>query len=648
MSVKLPNSTRVLGSTRFLVPAFLIVGTVGLLLSLLVENPFAFLYPSALLGGVFAYLIFRDTTTELPHVSKHGTKALLLCYVLVLGAIPQLYLMGGGERTPLVLASTFLLYGVVATGILLDIDATLGGVLIVIAGIVQRTTGYYSSSLYVGQDIYGHVRRTSGIMSSGQLSGIGPTKYFYSPFYHILVGWSSLLMGGSLKNTIFLVISTAVTVIPIIVIYFIGRESIGSRAGLMASLLYCAGDFSVGWGIHLIPTSLGVVFFSIALLAAMKYEGILGRGAPDRYLFLFTLFLLFVGLTHQLSLFVTFFIVVSTYTARSLYESEISRSIFNIILTSGVVVYVNFVITRFGGPSGESSFFDFVLGNLVGSIVETETTTRLKSPLPDDPSISAVGSEGLGLVHVLGSGLLLLFGITGAMIWLERDRNVTGSNEAFVLGGAAGIPLIVTLAGPIFSIRNILPFRWFVFIYVPLSLLAGYGVISGIGGIVGRFERGHITLVVVVVILLLTPYFTLMGGNFIAAKDGALFDESPGAERLSTTETERALYTHVADHGADSKVIRSDVRARSPLRHLGAQSRTLYIRYGEPNSLPGGSYIVNRRYLRTEHAQYRIVYSESVYRVYGAFPVDEIADRRVSKTYDTGKDDLLLISRDPA
>jgi hypothetical protein len=53
---------------------------------------------------------------------------------------------------------------------------------------------------------------------------------------------------------------------------------------------------------------------------------------------------------------------------------------------------------------------------------------------------------------------------------------------------------------------------------------------------------------------------------------------------------------------------------------------------------------VNRAYLRSKHAQYGIRYEGSTFRVSGAFPVDEVRDRRIAEVYDAGEDELLIIS----
>ena len=54
----------------------------------------------------------------------------------------------------------------------------------------------------------------------------------------------------------------------------------------------------------------------------------------------------------------------------------------------------------------------------------------------------------------------------------------TNSRNGFILSVAAALPLIVTLNGPAFEIRDLLLSRWFTFIYFSLLILASYGFVT--------------------------------------------------------------------------------------------------------------------------------------------------------------------------
>jgi hypothetical protein len=135
-----------------------------------------------------------------------------------------------------------------------------------------------------------------------------------------------------------------------------------------------------------------------------------------------------------------------------------------------------------------------------------------------------------------------------------------------------------------------------------------------------------------------------MIGNFAAAQDGPYFDDDPGAQRLSTTDSELALYSHHAEYRLEKRTTLADVRADPPLGHVGVNARRPVIEYGDPNTVSENSYFVNRGYFRSKHAQYRIRFEGSTFRVYGAFPVNGVRDQRIAVVYDAGEDELFVIS----
>jgi hypothetical protein len=387
------------------------------------------------------------------------------------------------------------------------------------------------------------------------------------------------------------------------------------------------------------------LYFALTIFVAFKYIGILrGKANSERHLVLYTLFLIAINFTHQLSLFVTITVLGAAFFGKALYDSKITSRIIILSLVSGLILYLNFTLTRYGGPISETTFFDKVVGGFTISILGTSVDARVRRPLPDDPSLSLVGANGLGIVHVVGSAMLLAFGILGVLLWCCQSKKIRNPHNGFILGVASGIPLAITLAGPVFGLRNLLPFRWFVFLYLPLAILAAYGLLSIIEYFVDIVGGNPRLMASVLILILCLPLFTFMIGNFAAAQDGPYFDDDPGAQRLSTTDSELALYSHHAEYGLENRTTLADVRAQSPLGHVGVNTKRPVIEYGDPNTISENSYLVNRAYLRSKHAQYQIRYEGSTFRVYGAFPVDEVRDQRIAVVYDTGGDEILVIS----
>ena len=656
MSIQLPHHTKLIASSRILVPLFLLVSLIGIALGFLLENPYTKLFPVSLLAGTLLFILLhrnqQDVDFDAP--SNRLSKMVLISYVVAIGITTHIYLDAGFQRSIYVFAGITLLYVLSFLSIISCRPSYISLGVIICTGIFQRAAGYYASTLYSGIDIYSHVEFTSGVITAESLAGMGQTKYFYAPVYHLLAGWSSLLLDIPLRHALFLVVSVAVTVLPSLVVYLLGTRVLDRTTGLIAALLLVGSDFLVQWGIRPIPTSLGVVFSGFAVLATLDYLGMDSHTSRtnSRKLILLGLFLVVLSFLHQFSLFVTVILLGAILLGIALYDSSLSTTSFNLSIVTGLILFLNFTITKYAGPGTDESFHDVVLRNFVFTILQTsadaringDSTTGVVPIFPSDPAITRPGAEGLSVPHVLGSSILLTFGILGVLLLVDQSRRTERSRWGFAVGMAAGVSLLITLIGPVFGIRSLIPFRWFAFIYLPLSLLAAHGFwrLLRWGG--RRTRRQHLLVVAGMGMLVCTPYFLFMAGNFAAAPDGPLFEDDPGAQRLSTTDSELALYSHHAEYGLENRTTLADVRAQPPLGHVGVKARSPVVEYGDPNTVSENSYLVNRAYLRSKHAQYRIRYEGSTFRVYGAFPVNEVRDQRISAVYDAGEDELLIIS----
>ena len=656
MSIQLPPHTKLITNTRLLVPLFLLVSLIGLALGFLFENIYAKLFPASLLAGTLLFILLprNRQNVDFNETFHKFFQAILISYVVVIGITTHIYLDAGFQRSIYVFAGITLLYVLSFLTIISCRTSFISLGLIICTGIFQRATGYYASKLYIGVDIYNHVEFTSGVITAGSLTGMGQTKYFYAPVYHLLAGWSSLLLDIPLRHTLFLVVSVAVTVIPTLVVYLLGTRVVDRTTGLIAALFLVGSDFLVNWGIRSSPTSLGVVFSGFAVLATLDYlwvDSRMSRTDPRKLLIL-VLFLVVLNFLHQFSLFVTVILLSSVLLGIAFYDSSLSTASFNLSIITGLILFMNFTITKYAGPGTDESFHDVVLRNFVFTILQTsayarldpDSTTGVVPTFPSDPAITRLGAEGLSVSHVFGSSILLTFGILGVLLLVDQSRRTGRSRWGFAIGMAAGVSLLITLIGPVFGIRNLLPFRWFAFIYLPLSILAAHGFWSLLRWGGRRTRRQHLLVIAGVGILFCAPYFLFMSGNFAGAPDGPLFDDDPGAERLSTTDSELALYSHHAKYGLENRTTLADKRAQPPLGHVGVITRSPTIDYGNPNTISENSYLVNRAYLRSKHAQYRIRYEGSTFRVSGGFPVHEVRDKRRAVVYDAGEDELQIIS----
>lgn len=625
-------------SIRFLAPAFLLVGLVGLAFSTIVQNPYTITYPSALLAGTGVFLLLRrNEAVSLPRGTSQQVKLVGILYVWTAIALVGSYYLAGFQRTLPVFGLTFTLYILTAVVCVLKPSPVLGLGLLSVSGLFNRLTAYYTSSLYTGVDVFGHIAHVQGIIASGSLAPLANDKYLYAPVYHLSVAMSQLVVGTPLRDANALVVTTVVTVVPVLVVYLLVRRFWGVRVALVGGLLYVSSDFAIEWGIRTIPTSVGIVFYGLALVVLLRYL------VDERKKDLVLLGLLFASLTltHQLSLVITTVMIATVAGVKTFYTGRLHRQSRNVVLLAGTAVFMDFTVTRYTGTN--ESFFDIVLNIFIIRALEAGFATRSDFTLPDDPAIFPTGAGALSLPLVAGSGVLLALGITGALFWLDSQQRPLARFFGVALGGITGIGLVIALAGPVVGFRNLLPFRWFAYIYIPLAALAGPGLFY-----LAQRIRSHGTTASVVALCLLIGlcggYVVLMGATASAGPDGALFSDAPGAERLNVQADERALYEHTAEYSGAEGTVLSDQRALRILTgYHGIEARQITIEYGNPQSITQPALLVDREYLRTPQAQYTIHVDDQIRGVHGPFPVEELEATTRLIVYHSGEQRLQLI-----
>ncbi|OIB56113.1 hypothetical protein BBD46_19700 [Natrialba sp. SSL1] len=543
------------------------------------------------------------------------------------------YYTAGFWRTDRVFHLTFLLYVVAGTYAFVRPNPRSVLPVIAIAGFANRAMGYFASEKYVGVDIYSHSEWASSIATEGSLEPLFTSKYYYAPLYHIQSSIGELILGVPTKTAIAMAVMVSVTFVPLLGIYVLTSRFWGSRIGLFAGLLYIASDQAIQWGVHLIPTSLGIVFFTIVLLSIFAYI----LSGDKRQFGILAATLGALVLTHQISLFVSIVAVVAITGAVVIYQMRITMQSATIGLVSGFVAFLDFVTTRFGGPQGEASFLDIVLGNVASSVLTAGTETQ---PEVYDPSISPGRATVMSNMHYLGPSLLLVLAIVGALYWLHSRRDSNNTLVAFSIGICVTVLFGFTLVLPMVGTRDLLPGRWWGFLYIGLAIFAAPGLIYLSSRV--RFSGDQMGPHLATVLVLLLLIVALMTGAPNASQDNPYMDDSVGAERLGVTEQEVAITEHTENVRTEEIQVESDFRF--PYYY---QTETVQMDHSNPNSIASGTpkLILNRAYMSKHQAQYFVSIGEDQRRVPGGVPIDQLPPDYRSTVYDNGRDTLLWVSR---
>lgn len=485
--------------------------------------------------------------TELPRLGTVFAKLSAAAVALgIAGLLLLTYL--SGTRTPAFL----LLSGVVASIILVQSLFTrtaefrpwvLLGEITALA-IVVRFAGLYTTPGFIGIDSWTHITEYSAaILEAGSLSAISDVKYVAAPFYHLLVVVATEFLGVSMRNALFLTVGTVMAVCSVLV-YSISRFFVTERWAVFAVGLYAVGDHVVRWGMHLIPTSLGLAFF-LGLVYGLVRVFHLDASKLDYGLVLF--FGVAIILTHQVSAFVALVVLLAAAAASLLFSYDVlprtgwsdahatnPRNLLAVVGAYTVVLVVNWLLTPISGTS-----FVARMAVLV-QVTLAQSAGFLNLASGGESTAVAAGSQGalapyVPYVNELGFFLLFFLTVFGSLVVLNRSR----LRESGVTLIAATVGMMVfAYVLPVFGIRTFLPGRWIAFMYVPMVVVGTVGLYA-----LSRALPARGVVAALVVLALVFPGAMLVADK--ATMDNPVFDDHN--VRYSNTESELAALETIAE-----------------------------------------------------------------------------------------------------
>lgn len=476
----------------------------------------------------------------LPVASFVGLSAMVLVATFAGQRSLHFYLIGG-------LVGTTILAQVLFTRAS-DFRPTLLLAQILSLTLVVRFGALYTTPGFIGIDIWTHMSYLAEpIYNQGSLSPISTDKHYAAPFYHLLVVTTAHLLDVSLREALILSIGVAVP-FSILFIYATTKLLVPVRWAVFATMLYSIGDYFIEWGIHLIPTSHGLVFFLGMLYSLLRIMQIEYNMRDFALLVLFTVAII---LTHQVSTFIMLVVIGAGLLAQFLLRLDIFNhnpldpDVFrtmNPVNLIGLLVFDVGLITFMWSltPYNGDSFLETVLIYLGETLKSSAGFLNLASDQSTEEAASAAAAAGptqmqilANYVDTLGFLLLLCLAIVGCVYVLRRQ---CAKHSVFTLLIATVIMLFFVLGLPLFGIRNFIPQRWFAFLYAPMAILSAIGV---------RFLSGHLNRKVFIVALLL--FSAVFPATMVMSSNGTL--DSPvftdERERLSYTEPELAAVSTI-------------------------------------------------------------------------------------------------------
>lgn len=490
----------------------------------------------------------RETIYEYPSFSQLVAQVLpSICFVLMAAMIA--IALHASERSRLF----YVLSGITGTLIMLqilfvddeDLLPSLLLVQVIALAFVIRLTAVYTTPTYIGIDIWTHMTQLArGVFEQHSLSAMNGNKHIAAPLFHLLVASSAMLYDVSLRNALYLSIGL---VMPMAILFVYGATKllVPVRWAVLAAMLYSLGDYFIEWGIHLIPTSHGLLFF-IAIVYALLRIMRLEYNARDFGLLVFLS--IAIILTHQVSTFIMLVVIFSGLLAQFVLKLDIFQTTarrpgvyrkLEPVNLAGLLAFDIGLITFMWSftPYNGNSFLETVSLYFEQTLISSAGLLHLASGNSQFITLSAPTLLQNIETYIDASGFLILFALAtvGCLYVLRRKRI---SHSVFTLLFATLVMTAFTLGLPMFGIRNFIPQRWFAFLYAPMAILGAMGV----GYLVHNLNR-NVVVTALVVLALVYPSVMVISSH--GTLDSPFFPQDQ--ERLTYTESEIAAVHTIAD-----------------------------------------------------------------------------------------------------
>jgi hypothetical protein len=185
---------------------------------------------------------------------------------------------------------------------------------IVILSLVIRGGIYFNYPSIMGYDAYFHTKIADIIMLTGSVPPFEISdKYVYAPIVHTLIASMGLVCQIPVKCAVFLSIGVG-SVISTLFLYIIGKNIAGPQIGLLAALLANLTNDLIVRGITNITADSLVICYLLVMLY-LVFADTIHIDLRDSLLILFSLLLV---ITHQLSTFVVFLILLTLISSQAI------------------------------------------------------------------------------------------------------------------------------------------------------------------------------------------------------------------------------------------------------------------------------------------------------------------------------------------
>ncbi|WP_197052482.1 hypothetical protein [Halobellus rufus] len=409
-------------------------------------------------------------------------------------------------------------------------------------------------------------------------------------------------------------------------------------AGLAVTLLLTSSEF-IFYGVQPQPTLMGLLLFIIFLYSLSAYF----TSGLSKYLPILGISFIAILLAHQIT---PFIVVISTLciflgVAVSMWKFSTTKIVMKsaYVCLSLYILYITYFSTmKYLGPNSSRTFFEFAVNRIYTTLL-VDSAKRPEIALDiSELGFAVTGAPSHSIITVFGTAVLFALATTGSVTLLRGNNH-----QSTLIALGTGIPIAVlsgfTFVAPLVDADLFISTRWLPFLYVVLVIPGGLGVSILYTGIISKSSKSNIGIAVLILILI--PYITVMGGTDRGAPDGPL-SNAPTDERFTIEQSEEQMIDFVVRY-ANSRVLYGDNRIIPIFERkygLNASAQRLEYQSGELVVNMRSGLHISREYIYTESNLILLQYNDAEVTIRGPFPKESIPVRSQSSIYTNGKDTI--------
>lgn len=327
-----------------------------------------------------------------------------------------------------------------------------------------------------GGDYWVHMVANEFLANGGVLSEISQLgsnllKESSFPIMHIGPAISKIITDLPIKEASAVSILIPITVLTICV-YLVTRELFGHKAGLLAMLLLMICDYIVRWSFSMVTTTYGLCIYFIIIFCIVK---VYLNKEKQRWTLLSIVFVFIIVITHAISSYIlltTLLIFISGSIIHAfLYNHKLDKTPIFLSLILGITLVISWMYTYY---NTSLSFFDRIVDSLFSSFQSDIGFMNTKGNI-----LSEIGynTEGLFTLFFDNLGFGILFGLSALTLFLAIYKKWIRSEVLFIIILSFCVLQFIVYSFPILGLNNIVPSRWFAFIYFFGSILMSISII---------------------------------------------------------------------------------------------------------------------------------------------------------------------------